>query len=73
MSDFEGAARSDSHHIDARLRIAAVLHEGGDLDKAIVAWRQVLDIEPQNQLARRRLIECRDLMTARQTSLIPKD
>jgi tetratricopeptide (TPR) repeat protein len=73
MSDFEGAARSDSHHIDARLRIAAVLHEGDDLDKAIVAWRKVLDIEPQNQLARRRLIECRDLMAARQASLTPKD
>jgi len=73
MSDFEGAAGADSHHIDARLRIAAILHEGDDLDKAIVAWRQVLDIEPQHQLARRRLIECRDLIAARRESLLPKD
>ena len=73
MSDLEEATRSDSHHIDARLRIAAILHEGEDLDKAIVAWRQVLDIEPQHQLARRRLIECRDLMAARQASFLPKD
>jgi tetratricopeptide (TPR) repeat protein len=73
MSDFEEATRSDPHHIDAKLRIAAILHEGDDLDKAIFAWRQVLDIEPQHQLARRRLIESRDLMASRQASLLPKD
>tara|TARA_Y100000758_G_C16003362_1_gene404918 strand:- start:40 stop:1059 length:1020 start_codon:yes stop_codon:yes gene_type:complete len=73
MSDFEGAARTDTHHIDARLRIAAILHEGENFDKAVAAWRQVLDIEPQHRLARRRLAECRDLRAARSASLSPKD
>ena len=73
MSDFDGAARSDSRHIDARLRIAAILHEGEDFDKAIAAWRQVLDIEPQHRLARRRLAECRDLRAARSAFIPPKD
>jgi Tfp pilus assembly protein PilF len=73
MSDFEGAVRTDPHHIDARLRIAAILHEVEDFDKAVAAWRQVLDIEPQHRLARRRLAECRDRGAARNTSLPPKD
>jgi cytochrome c-type biogenesis protein CcmH/NrfG len=73
MSDFDGATRSDSRHIDARLRIAAILHEGEDFDKAIAAWRQVLDIEPQHRLARRRLAECRDLRAARSAFIPPKD
>jgi Tfp pilus assembly protein PilF len=73
MSDFEGAARTDTHHIDAKLRIAAILHEDENFDKAVAAWRQVLDIEPQHRLARRRLAECRDLRAARSASLPPKD
>ena len=58
MSDFEEAVRADPQHIDARLRIAAILHEDADLEKARAAWRNVLDVDPQNRLARRRLEEC---------------
>jgi len=73
MSDFEGAVRADSQHLDARLRIAAILHEGKDTEKAAGAWRKVLDIDPQNRLARRRLEECRSQITSRREELLPKD
>ena len=73
MSDFEGAVRADSHHLDARLRIAAILHEGKDTEKAAGAWRKVLDVDPQNRLARRRLEECRAQITSLRQALLPKD
>lgn len=73
MSDFEGAVRADSQHLDARLRIAAILHEGKDTEKAAVAWRKVLDVDPQNRLARRRLEECRARITSRREASLPKD
>ena len=58
--DFENAAEHDEHHIDARLRIATILHEGSDPKKAAAAWRRVLDADPEHRLARRRLEECKD-------------
>ena len=73
MSDFEGAVRADSQHLDARLRIAAILHEGENTEKAAVAWRKVLDVDPQNRLARRRLEECRARITSRREASLPKD
>ena len=73
MSDFEGAVRADSQHLDARLRIAAILHEGKNTEKAAVAWRKVLDVDPQNRLARRRLEECRARITSRREASLPKD
>jgi len=73
MSDFEGAVRVAPQHLDARLRIAAILHEGKDTDKAASAWRKVLDVDPQNRLARRRLEECRGQITSRREALLPKD
>ena len=60
LSDFESASRNDSKHIDAKLMIAAILHERGDTKEAINAWRKVLDIDPQHRLARRRLEEVRE-------------
>ena len=56
--DFEKAAANDPHHIDARLRIAAILHETGDSKQAAAAWRKALDVDPEHRLARRRLEEC---------------
>ena len=73
MSDFQGAAKADPHHIDAKLRIAAILHEGDDSNKAAVAWRQVLDIDPQHRLARRRLSECKGQVSVRGEQALPKD
>jgi len=56
-SDFEAAAKYDKKHIDARLRIAAILHDNEDVNASIIAWRRVLDINPEHRLARRRLQE----------------
>ena len=72
LSDFESAVSSDPQHIEARLRIAAILHERDDVEKAALAWRRVLDVDPQSKLARRRLEECRALHKSREP-IIPKD
>ena len=60
MHDFENAAAHDEHHIDARLKIATLLHEAEGSKGAAAAWRRVLDVDPEHRLARRRLEECRD-------------
>tara|TARA_B100000575_G_scaffold57141_1_gene43017 strand:- start:2519 stop:4816 length:2298 start_codon:yes stop_codon:yes gene_type:complete len=73
MSDFEEAVRADPQHVDARLRIAAILHEDTDLERARFAWRNVLDVDPQNRLARRRLEECTKYLQSRKEALAPKD
>ena len=57
MHDFENAAEHDEHHIDARVRIATLLHEAEDTKGAAAAWRRVLDVDPEHRLARRRLEE----------------
>ena len=44
FSDFKSAALVDKHHLDTRLKIAAILHEAGDPEKAMAAWRDVLDV-----------------------------
>ncbi|MCH2642923.1 MAG: hypothetical protein MKZ52_02505, partial [Candidatus Thalassarchaeum sp.] len=73
ISDFEAAVRTDPQHLDARLRIAAILHEGRDVEKAATAWRKVLDVDSQNRLARRRLEECREQINTKREALVPKD
>jgi len=72
-SDFEAAAKYDSKHIDARLRIAAILHEGEDPNAAIIAWRKVLDIDPEHRLARRRLQESSERQEILKVRRYPKD
>ena len=59
-SDFEAAAKYDKKHIDARLRLAAIQHDGEYVIESIIAWRKVLDIDPEHRLARRRLQESVD-------------
>jgi tetratricopeptide (TPR) repeat protein len=59
FSDFQSAAKCNPRHLDAKLRIAAILHEGDEPEKSVLAWREVLNIDPENRLARRRLEECR--------------
>ena len=73
MSDFEGAVLAAPQHLDARLRIAAILHEGGDSTKAASSWRKVLDVDPQHRLARRRLEECKEQISIRREARVPKD
>lgn len=72
-SDFEAAAKHDTKHIDARLRIAAILHEGEDANAAVIAWRKVLDIDPEHRLARRRLQESSDRQKTIKVRVPPKD
>ena len=63
LVDFESAAKCNPRHLDAKLRIAAILHEGEEAEKSILAWREVLNIDPENRLARRRLEESRGRTT----------
>ena len=58
LSDFEAAVRCDSQHLDALLHIAALHHEAQRLDQASVAWKSVLAIDADCQVARTRLEEC---------------
>ena len=44
-----------------------------DVEKAATAWRQVLDVDSQNRLARRRLEECREQINTKREALVPKD
>ena len=64
LSDFETAARRDRHHMNALLRIAAIHHSSGDWDNAEIAWRDVLNVEPENRIARRRIQEAIDGQSA---------
>ena len=63
FSDFESAAKCNPRHLDAKLRIAAILHDGDSSEAAVSAWREVLNIDPENRLARRRLEESRGKTT----------
>jgi Tfp pilus assembly protein PilF len=66
LSDFEAAVRCDGQHLDARLHIAALLHNSERLDEAEAAWRAVLAIDPDHTVAKTRLAECeRTLMATR--------
>lgn len=66
LSDFEAAVRCDGQHLDARLHIAALLHNSERLGEAEAAWRAVLAIDPDHNVAKARLAECeRTLMTTR--------
>ena len=73
FSDFKRAAASDVKHLDARLRIAAILHEGDEPAKAAAAWRDVLDVDPEHRLARRRLEESREKVALRATKIQSQD
>ncbi len=60
-------------HLDARLRLAAILHDGEDLGAVAAAWRDVLDIDPEHKLARRRLEETRDRVAAQASRIRAQD
>ena len=60
LSDFETAAKINRHHMNALLRIAAIHHENEDWDDAEAAWRNVLNVEPENRVARRRIQDAID-------------
>ena len=60
LSDFETAAKINRHHMNALLRIAAIHHENEDWDEAESSWRNVLNVEPDNRVARRRIQDAID-------------
>ena len=60
LSDFQTAAKINHHHMNALLRIAAIHHENEDWDDAEAAWRNVLNVEPDNRVARRRIQDAID-------------
>ncbi len=64
LADFEKAAKADEHHIESRLHIAAIHHEAGRWHEGRVAWRDVLSIDAENTIARRRFDECDVKITA---------
>jgi len=59
LADFKTTAKIAPRHIDALLRVAAIYHEREDFQEAEVAWRKVLDADPDNKLGRARLDEVR--------------
>ncbi len=63
QSDFETASKHDTYHVNALLRIAAIYHEKEDWQNAEIAWRGVLNVEPDNRIARRRIQEAFDGQT----------
>ena len=73
FSDFKSAAAVDAHHLEARLRTAAILHDRGDPAKAMAAWRDVLNVDPEHQVARRRLEESRERMESTSPNLHTQD
>jgi len=63
LDDFEATVRADPEHLDALLHAAAIHHESEDLGRAADAWRRVLDMVPEHQLARVRLTEVQTRLT----------
>ena len=72
FSDFESAAKCNPRHLDANLRIAAILHEGDNPEEAVSAWRVVLNIDSEHRLARRRLEESREKAISKNPNYITK-
>ncbi|MDP6906604.1 MAG: tetratricopeptide repeat protein [Candidatus Thalassarchaeaceae archaeon] len=63
LSDFDTAASRDKFHMNALLRIAAIHHESKHWEQAEEAWRNVLNVEPDNRIARRRIQDAFDGQT----------
>ncbi len=62
FDDFQAAVRCDGNHLDSRLHIAATLHQQERHEEAAVAWRAVLAIDPDNNIARTRLGDCETIL-----------
>ena len=58
IQDFETTIKVDPDHIDARLHLASIHHSAERWKKAAPLWRQVLDIDSDNDVARQRLSHC---------------
>ncbi len=58
ISDFKKAVATDPTNIEAQLHIAAIYHEAQNWNEAEEAWRNILSIDPEHTVARRRFDEC---------------
>ncbi|RAH14507.1 MAG: hypothetical protein CMB56_005230 [Methanobacteriota archaeon] len=58
IQDFETTIKIDPEHIDAQLHLASIHHSAGRWKKAAQFWRAVLDIDSDNDIARKRLGHC---------------
>ena len=58
IQDFETTIKIEPEHIDARLHLASIHHSAGRWKKAAPLWRAVLDIDSDNDVARKRLGHC---------------
>ena len=58
IQDFETTIKVEPDHIDARLHLASIHHSAERWKKAAPLWRQVLDIDSDNDVARQRLSQC---------------
>jgi tetratricopeptide (TPR) repeat protein len=58
IQDFETTIKVDPKHIDARLHLASIHHSAGRWKIAAPLWRNVLDIDSDNDVARQRLSHC---------------
>ena len=58
IQDFETTIKVDPDHIDARLHLASIHHSSERWKKAAPLWRNVLDLDSDNDVARKRLSHC---------------
>jgi len=58
LSDFEAAVRCNPNHIDARLNIAQIHQREGRLHEEEAAWRGLLAIDPEHEMAKSNLNSC---------------
>lgn len=64
LSDLEAAIRADGSNIEVRVQVAAIHHASKNIEQASAAWRGVLAIESDHQLARQRLQECEQYLAS---------
>lgn len=58
IQDFETTIKIDPEHVVARLHLASIHHSAGRWKKAAPLWRAILDIDSDNDVARKRLGHC---------------
>lgn len=58
LADFEKAGKAEPQHIDSFLHIAAIHHESERWAEAKDAWKEVLSLDAEHSVARRRFDEC---------------
>lgn len=64
IADFQKAAKANPTHLQSRLHFAASLHGAGRWEEAVDAWKEVLELEPENSVARRRHDQAETFLTA---------